>query len=197
MNTVMQTINNIYKKTPSLEETELFKLESLLTKVGGNAESILLKADEMSMAEFLDTCIRNGITFELNRNRLKEGASEEETYSEKETAPHSSSLTDDKPLGTQSPSEGENTCESPCVKAEECGERITLENWKELLKEGQSIICKDEDEGTIVLKTVTGLEDYEYWELGGDGFMELNGDWIWFDHVDDTCDEGFSYYVKK
>ena len=27
MNTVMQTINNMYKKTPSLEETELSKLE--------------------------------------------------------------------------------------------------------------------------------------------------------------------------
>ncbi len=191
MNTVMQTINNMYKKTTSLEETELSKLESLLTQVGGDARSILLKAEEYSMAEFLEICILNGITFELHENRLKGGDSE------KETAPHSSSLTDDNPLGTQSPSEEEKACEKGCVEVGECGERITLENWKGLLKEGQPIICKDEKEGTTMLKTVTGLEDYEYWELGGDGFMELNGDWIWFDPEDDTCDEGFSYYVKK
>ena len=152
MNTVMQTINNMYKKTPSLEETELSKLESLLTQVGGDARSILLKAEEYSMAEFLEICILNGITFKLHESRLKEGDSDKETYSEEEIS-HSSPLTDDKPLCTQSPSEEEKACENGCVEAEECGERITLENWKALLKEGQSIICKDEKEGTTVLKT--------------------------------------------
>ena len=104
------------------------------------------------MAEFLEICILNGITFKLHESRLKEGDSDKETYSEEEIS-HSSPLTDDKPLCTQSPSEEEKACENGCVEAEECGERITLENWKALLKEGQSIICKDEKEGTTVLKT--------------------------------------------
>tara|TARA_R100000541_G_C1897352_1_gene84051 strand:+ start:78197 stop:78757 length:561 start_codon:yes stop_codon:yes gene_type:complete len=186
----MQTINNMYKKTPSLEETEISKLESLLTQVGADARSILLKADEISMAEFLDTCIRNGITFQLHENLLQKGTSE------KEESSHKSSLTDDNLLGTQSPSEEKKASENSFVEAEECGERITLENWKGLLQKGQPIICKDEKEGTTVVKTVTQLEDYEYWEIGGDAFMELNHDWVWFED-DDTCEEGFSYYVKK
>lgn len=119
MNTVMQTINNMYKKTPSLEETELSKLESLLIKVGGDARSILLKADEISMAEFLDTCIRNGITFELHEGRLQKGDVERETYSEEETSSHSSSMTDDNSLCTQSLSEEEKACEKGCVETDE------------------------------------------------------------------------------
>jgi hypothetical protein len=84
MNTVMKAINNMYKKTPTLEETEISKLESLLTQVGGNAASVLLKADEISMAEFLDICIRNGITFELHESRFKEKVSSEKETSYKE-----------------------------------------------------------------------------------------------------------------
>ena len=41
--------------------------------------------------------------------------------------------------------------------------------------------------------TVTMLEDEEYEE---EGFMELNGRWVYF--VDDnTCEKGREYYVKK
>lgn len=134
--------------------------------------------------------------FKKNPSRLEnlikqKEALEEEIASLK--ASHSNSLTGDKPLCTQSPSEEEKACEKDCVESESYGERITLENWKGLLKEGQSIICKDEDEGSIMLKTVTSVEE-EYYD--GVFFMGIDGDWVWFDRYN-ICGKGFSYYVKK
>lgn len=173
---IMGTINNMYKKAPSLEETELSKLESLLTQVGGDAKSILLKAEEYSMSDFIDICIRNGITFELSNDSS-------------ERVPASNN----KPSPTQSPSEKEKACEEGCMEVLSYGERITLENWKELLGVGDVVICKDEEEGTTVLKTVAQLEDEDY---DSTCFMQLNEDWVWFEYEGNTCEEGRSYYVE-
>ncbi len=192
MNTVMQTITKMYKSTPSLEETELSKLESLLTQVGGNAASILLKADEISMVEFLDMCIRNGITFALHDSRLKEGDSE------KETAPHSRCLTDDNSLCKQPPSDKENSCDSTCGEAEEGSERITLENYLYLsIKVGDKVyiaVSGDDDFEDGVMTTVAKFDN------SGDisSFLKLTldsyvcGKWYYYDkyyHEEYAIDE--------
>lgn len=180
---IMGTINNMYKSSPTLEETELSKLESLLTQVGGNAKSILLSAEEHTMADFIDTCIRNGITFEL---RKKDG--EVEYLSE--TAP----VSHDNPSTIQSPSDKENSSEDGCTEASPRLTRITLDNWRELLKEGDVIVSFDDNGGRVsrFSWTVTMLEDEEYEE---EGFMELNGRWVYFEE-DNTCEKGREYYAE-
>lgn len=182
-NNIMKTINNMYKSTPTLEESELLKLDSLLTRVGGDAKSILLKSEEYTMAEFLGICILNGITFELRKNGVGvEGITE--------TAPASN----DNPSPTQSPSAKENSCEEGCVEGESRLTRITLDNWKELLKVGDVIVSFDDNGGSVsrFSWTVTMLEDEEYEE---EGFMELNGRWVYFEE-DNTCEKGREYYVE-
>ena len=174
-NNIMETINNVYKSSPTLAEQEILKLDSLLTQVGGDAKSILLKAEERTMADFIDTCIRNGITFELRNDNSEE-------------AP----VSNDKPLAMQSPSGEDNSCEKGCT---ETGAprltRITLENWKELLSVGDRVVVM---EGAVYKHdgVITELEDEEYMF---EGFMELNCHWVWLDEEDKGTD-GKEYYVQ-
>ena len=178
---IMETINNMYKKAPTLEETELSKLDSLLTKVGGDAKSILLKSEEYSMADFIDICIRNGITFELRKN----GVGVEDIT---ETAP----VSDDNPSPTQSPSDSEKPSETVCERAEPPLTRITLNNWGDLLSVGDVVVSFD-DKGNKTYKTVTELGDvgHDVWV-----FMKLEWDWI-FLGADNTCEDGRGYYVER
>ncbi len=181
-NNIMQTINNMYKKTPSLEETELSKLESLLTQVGGDARSILLKADEYTMAGFIEICILNGITFEL-----REGVVESSPTSE--TAPVSNYNTS----SIQSPSEKEKSCEEDCTEAETPLTRITLDNWKELLDTGDEVISFGAGKVDKWVQRVTDLELSDY-DLNG--FMEIDYSWVYFKE-DNICESGREYYVEK
>ena len=127
------------------------------------------------MADFIDTCIRNGITFEL-RNDNSEVA-------------HTSN---DKPLATQSPSGKDNSCEKGCTEAEAPRlTRITLENWKELLSVGDKVVSID-NTGVELPWIITELEDEEYME---EGFMCINEKWIWLDE-EDKCTGGWKYYVQ-
>ncbi len=175
-NNIMQTINNMYKSTPTLEELEISKLESLLTQVGGNAKSILLSAEEYTMADFIDTCIRNGITFELRKD-----SSEIAPVSNDNTSP------------MQSPSESEKSSENGCERAESRLTRITLDNWKELLSVGDEVISfAAMGEGKLV-NILTDLEDSDY-DLNG--FMEIDYSWVYFKE-DNICKNGREYYVEK
>ncbi len=177
-NNIMKTINNMYKSTPTLEESELLKLDSLLTKVGGNAKSILLSAEEHTMADFIDTCIRNGITFELREDVV-------ESSPPSETAP----VSNDNTSPTQSPSEKEKSCEDGCTEASPSLTRITLDNWKELLSVGDLIVSFD-DNGKKSLHILTTLDAYD-----DKSFMELDEGWVHFGE-DNTCSEGREYYVE-
>lgn len=180
-NNIMQTINNMYKSTPTLEETEIYKLESLLTQVGGNARSILLSAEEYTMADFIEICIRNGITFELRNN-------EGEIECLSETAP----VSNDNPSPIQSPSDSDKPSETVCERAEPPLTRITLNNWDELLSIGDEVVSFDA-KGNKTYKTVTELGDvgHDVWV-----FMKLDWDWI-FLGADNTCEDGREYYVER
>ena len=180
-NNIMQTINNMYKSNPTLEETEIYKLESLLTQVGGNAKSILLSAEEHTMADFIDTCIRNGITFEIRKEIV-------ESSFPSETAP----VSNDNPSPTQSPSDKENSSETFYEEPRKGLTRITLDNWRELLSVGDEVVVFDA-KGNKNISRVTELESVDY-DLNG--FMELNGHWVYFSD-DNTCEEGRSYYVER
>ena len=177
-NNIMKTINNMYKSTPTLEESELLKLDSLLTKVGGNAKNILLSAEEHTMADFIDTCIRNGVTFELRK-------SNKENDRLSETAPVSNNNTS--PI--QSPSEKEKSCEEGCERAESPLTRITLDNWKELLSVGDTVVAID-DEGGKSFHTIADLDVED-----DTCFMELATHWVHFGE-DNTCGDGREYYVE-
>lgn len=179
-NNIMQTINNMYKSTPTLEETEIYKLESLLTQVGGNARSILLKSEEYTMADFIEICIRNGITFELRNN-------EGEIECLSETAPASN----DNLSPIQSPSGSEKPSETVYEEPQKGLTRITLNNWDELLSVGDEVVSFNV-KGNKTYKTVTELGDvgHDVWV-----FMELDGDWV-FLGADNTCEGGRGYYVE-
>ena len=174
-NNIMETINTVYKSNLTLEEQEILKLDSLLTKVGGNAKSILLKAEDTSMADFIDTCIRNGITFELRNDNS-------------EAAP----ISNDKPLPVQSPSDKYNSCEKGCMGSEVRLTRITLKNWKELLSVGDMVVSMDDKGNDGLVQKITDLEDDDY---RGRGFMELNDRWVFLDEGD-RCADGWKYYVQ-
>jgi hypothetical protein len=67
INKASNVIEEIYKThsaSKELARTEIIKLADILTSVGGDARSILLDSSKTTMAEFLDICIVNGITFE-------------------------------------------------------------------------------------------------------------------------------------
>tara|TARA_R110000851_G_scaffold72413_9_gene160469 strand:- start:1162 stop:1755 length:594 start_codon:yes stop_codon:yes gene_type:complete len=66
-NDILDLVMEMYKTedVPSVNKQEIQKLAGLLTQVGGCAESILTKCDTITMAEFLDICFSNGITFDL------------------------------------------------------------------------------------------------------------------------------------
>jgi hypothetical protein len=172
-NNIMKTINNMYKSTPTLEESELLKLDSLLTRVGGDAKSILLKSEEYTMADFIDTCIRNGVTFELREDVV-------ESSPPSETAP----VSHNNPSTIQSPSEIEKTSEEGCEEAETPLTRITLDNWDELLSVGDEVISFG-TKGNKDTRRITDLGDdgYDVWV-----FMSLEGDWIFFG-TDNTCEK--------
>lgn len=185
----MQTINKMYKSTPTLEETEISKLESLLTQVGGNAKNILLSAEETSMAAFIDTCIRNGITFELRKEHYEKAGDVGVNVSPlSETAPVSN---DDSSL-VQSHSDKENSSEDGCEKPQKRLTRITLGNWKDLLDTGDEIVSFDA-KGNRGVSVVTELEGIGY---GKGGFMEVDGCWVYFGK-DNTCKNGREYYVEE
>lgn len=90
--------------------------------------------------------------FKKNPSRLENLIKQKEAL-EKEIAAlqasHNSYLVEDNPLGTQSPSEGEKASENAFVGEDECGERITLGNWRYLsLEVGDEVYIKlsgDED----------------------------------------------------
>jgi len=188
-NNIMQTINKMYKSNPTLEETEISKLESLLTQVGGNAKNILLSAEETSMAAFIDTCVRNGITFELRKGSSnKAGDVGVDASPLSETAP----VSNDDSSPVQSPSKSEKPSEDVYEEPQKPLTRITLDNWKEVLFIGEDVISFDE-KGNKVVSEVTNLEDDDY-DLNG--FIELNGTWVYFED-DSTCENGREYYVEK
>lgn len=189
MNTIMQTINNMYKSTPTLEETEIYKLESLLTQVGGNARSILLSAEEYTMADFIEICIRNGITFELRKNDgEKAGDIGVDAFPLSETAPSSN----DNPSLIESPLDSKKPSETVCEEPQKGLTRVTLNNEDELLSVGDVVVAFDR-RGNKTYKTVTDLGDEGYDSYG---FMELDDVWVYLED-DNTCEEGREYYVER
>lgn len=133
--------------------------------------------------------------FKKNPSRLENLIKQKEALEEEIAAlqaSHSGSLPDDKPLCTQSPSEKKKVSDNAFVETDECGERITLKNWKELLSSGDRVISVDK-EGN---KKQHIIEDLEVISYQGFGFMFVEDDWVYF-AADNTCEEGKSYYVKK
>tara|TARA_R110002012_G_scaffold49804_3_gene128804 strand:+ start:1243 stop:1824 length:582 start_codon:yes stop_codon:yes gene_type:complete len=190
-NNIMQTINNMYKSNPTLEETEISKLESLLTQVGGNAKNILLSAEEYTLADFIDMCIRNGITFELRKDVV-------DASHPSETA----SVSNDNPSPMQSPSDSEKPSEDGCEEASPPLTRITLDNWRELLSVGDEVVSFINNEiifgvdGRVDNRLFWKVTDLEGSGYGLRGFMELNHDWVYLED-DNTCEDGREYYVEK
>ncbi len=182
-NNIMKTINNMCKSTPTLEESELLKLDSLLTQVGGDAKSILLSAEGHTMADFIDTCIRNRITFELREAIV-------ESSPPSETAP----VSNDNTLPTQSPSEKEKSCEDCCTEASPRLTRITLDNWNELLNVGDRVVSMDGKGNDRLVHKITDLVAGEY-DVAC--FMELDDGNCPFLEDDNTCDKGREYYAEK